>query len=260
MHLSGLNYALWCQEQILSSYFVPVHRSPQYSFYHRGRDVWSRGSMFTPVNSNALSPQPPFSPAARYSSMSQPFLSGSFNADDAPKTRGTGTYFPNMNYHANKERHSPGRPKIAPAYHMPRPQNNGQADLSHDMSSVEKGFHEPGVNPQPVFRGSGRGRLPARLDIPQCASRPAFKAPPANANGILVSPEFGGLEFGSLGPVLVETPTKEHERRLDSSISHSQPVCSPASSSRKSAINSNKERALQSYQLKDEEDFPPLSG
>lgn len=261
MQLNGLNYALWCHEQILSSYFIPIHRSPQYSFYHRGRDVWSRGRMFSPMNSNALSSQPPFSPASRYS-MSQPFISGSFNADDAPKTRGTGTYFPNTNYHANRERHSPGRPKIAlPAYHMPRPQNNNsQADLSHDMSAVEKGFHEPVVNSQLVFRGNGRGRHPARLDIPQWASRPAFKAPPANPDGILNSPKFGGLEFGSLGPVLVETPAKEDERRLDSSTSHSQAVCSPASSSRKSAINSNKERVLQSYQLKDEEDFPPLSG
>lgn len=261
MHFNSLNYALWCHEQTMSSYFLPMHRSPQYSFYHHSKDVWPRGSMFTHINSSLLSPRPPFSPASRYS-VNQPFLSGSYNVDDVPKTRGTGTYFPNTNYHGYRERHSPGRVKNAVSVnHMPRPQTNGHADISHDMSSVEKVSHEPGIHAQPVLGGNGRGRLLARLDIPQWSSRPTAKSP-ANVNGILFPPEFGGLEFGSLGPVSVEAPAKEHVRRLEVSIPHSQPFgfASSGSSSRRSAINSNNERKLQSYQLKDEEDFPPLSG
>ncbi|XP_020693330.1 uncharacterized protein LOC110107409 isoform X1 [Dendrobium catenatum] len=97
------------------------------------------------------------------------------------------------------------------------------------------------------------------LDVPQSPSPHASSASP-NASGT----EFSTLKFGSFGSVSVETPTKEQGSKSDSpiSLSRGSGFTSPASSSQRPAMSSDTGRGSSSepYQLKDEEDFPKLSG
>ncbi|XP_020688609.1 uncharacterized protein LOC110104016 [Dendrobium catenatum] len=245
MHFRSLSYARWCQEQITMTYFLPIHQSPTYA-YHQSRDAWSRGSMYTPMNANGVTPRPPFSPG--YYPINLPFFPSTYGPE--PKPRGTGTYFPNTNHRVYKERQYPGRGKNPmTANQFPRPRINGRADISHDKN-LEKGPHEPATQ----FGGSGRGRPPV-LDIPHLSFRPALKGSP-HANGINLPTDYGRLEFGSLGPVSFGTLS------LENGNSHSQDsgFPNPALIEQRPAIHSNTERSSQSYQLKDEVDFPPLSG
>lgn len=252
IHFRSLSYARWYQEQITGTSFLPIHRSPTYT-YHQNRDSWSPGAMYTPMNANGVTPRPPFSPTA-YFSRNLPFYPSTYVAEDMPKPRGTGTYFPNTNHRVYKERYYPGRGKNPfSANQFPRSRINGRTDISHDKN-FEKGPHEPATRALPTFGGSGRGRPPV-LDIPQSSFRPALKVSP-RANGINLPVDYGRLEFGSLGPVSLGTLP------LENGNSHGQGsgFSNAASIEQKPAINSNRERSSKPYQLKDEADFPPLSG
>ncbi|KAH0460991.1 hypothetical protein IEQ34_008566 [Dendrobium chrysotoxum] len=201
-HLDNLNYAVWYQEKMTNTRFLPMYQSPPYSYYSHGKDVWTDGSQFTVP----LSPRPLLFPAAYYT-MNLPVIPSTYNIDDARRRRGTGTFLPKVDYQKYRER---------------------------------------------LF-----AKHPERLDIPQSSAPHASSASP-NASGT----ESSILQFGSFGPVSVETPTKEHGRKSDSPISDSRGsgFTSPASSSRRPALSSDRGRASEEpYQLKDE-DFPPLSG
>ncbi|XP_020598820.1 uncharacterized protein LOC110038352 isoform X2 [Phalaenopsis equestris] len=251
IHFRSLSYARWCQEQITGTSFLPpMHLSTTYT-YHQCRDSWSHGGMYTSMNANGVTPRPPFSPTAYYP-RNLPFFLGTYGTEDVPKPRGTGTYFPNMNHRVYKERHYPGRGKNPMASNQfPRSRINGRTDISHHK---EKGPHEPATQALPMFGGSGRGRPPV-LDMPHSAFRPAMKGSP-RANRINLQADYGRLEFGSLGPVSLETPPLEN----GNSLSQGSGFSNTASIDQRSTIYSNnRERSLTPYQLKDEADFPPLS-
>ncbi|KAH0459218.1 hypothetical protein IEQ34_012032 [Dendrobium chrysotoxum] len=238
MHFRSLSYARWCQEQITMTYFLPIHQSPTYA-YHQSRDAWSRGSMYTPMNANGVTPRPPFSPG--YYPINVPFLPNTYGTE--PKPRGTGTYFPNTNHRVYKERQYPGRGKNPmTANQFPRPRINGRSDISHDKN-LEKGPHEPATQTIPMFGGSGRGRPPV-LDIPHSSFRPALKGSP-HANGINLPTDYGRLEFGSLGHVSFGTLS------LENGNSHSQDsgFSNPALIEQRPAIHSNRERRISSISL-----------
>ncbi|KAJ0985443.1 hypothetical protein J5N97_003799 [Dioscorea zingiberensis] len=255
-HFRSLLYAQSCQDFMLGGFYFPNHRSspPPY----RSKPSWDalrRQNMFMPVNPNGLVHGPPILPG--HYPVSTPLAAGAYG-EDLHKPRGTGTYFPNTNFRTYKERPSHGRGR-APANHLPRNRNNGRPMTPPDMNLQEKASHDPPPpSLPPSFSGNGRGK-PALLDIPQ-ASRPTMKGVP-HANGF-VFPTESRLEFGSIGSVPLGVSLPESGRRLDSVSPHSQgsgPVNS-ASTVQRSGTNSNTERARQSYQLKDEDDFPPLSG
>ncbi|KAH0462355.1 hypothetical protein IEQ34_009930 [Dendrobium chrysotoxum] len=109
--------------------------------------------------------------------------------------------------------------------------------------SDEEGGLGTFVNWEPTDYQKYRERLfakhPERLDIPQSSAPHASSASP-NASGT----ESSILQFGSFGPVSVETPTKEHGRKSDSPISDSRGsgFTSPASSSRRPASSSDRGR------------------
>ncbi|KAL0919527.1 hypothetical protein M5K25_011625 [Dendrobium thyrsiflorum] len=201
MHLDNLNYAVWHQEKMTNTRFLPMYQLPPYSYYSHGNDVWTDGSQFTVP----LTPMPLLSPAAYYT-MNLPVISSTLNIDDERRRRGTGTFLPKVDYQQYRER---------------------------------------------LF-----GNHPEQLDIPQSSSPHASSAPP-NASGT----EFSTFKFGTFTPVSVETPTEEHGRKSDSPISHSRGsgFTSPASSSRRPAMSSDREGASEPYQLKDEDDFPLLA-
>lgn len=247
LHFRSLAYARWCQEQISGTSFFPIYPSPTYT-YHQSRDAWSRGGIYTPMNGNLMTPRPPFSPTAYYP-RNLPFFSGTYGSEDVPKPRGTGTYFPNTNHRVYKERNysAKGKNPMA-ANQFPRSRINGRTDISHDKNS-EKGPHEPATQVMPMFGGSGRGRPPV-LDIPHLSFRPVLKGLP-HANGTNLPAEYGRVEFGSLGPVSLGTPNSHSQ---DSGFSNA------ASIEQRPTIHSNRERSSMPYQLKDESDFPPLSG
>ncbi|KAG0473573.1 hypothetical protein HPP92_015430 [Vanilla planifolia] len=169
MHMNSLWYAQWCQQQVLSSCFLPIQRSPTNRYLH-GRDPWTHGNTSTAMNSNAISPRPTFSSTSYYSANLL------FISEDVAKPRGTGTYFPNTNYHLYRERHSPGRLK-----------NNGRMD-----ASMEKGSQEQAV---------------------QATTYPSASKAPPNCNGRIHPPECSKLEFGSLGSFSVGSPVTEHGRK-----------------------------------------------
>ncbi|PKA51859.1 hypothetical protein AXF42_Ash008088 [Apostasia shenzhenica] len=252
MHLSSLVYAQWCQEQMIGTYFVPFHRSASFPYRH-GKDVWSRGGMFAHLNVDGLSPKFSFSPIACYPIT----LAGKSGNGDVPKTRGTGTYFPNTNYSAYKERNSLEKVKN-PVTRNPisRALNNGHTDTPQDMNKMDK--VSPGVRAAPMISGNGRERTPRLPDIIPQSPLPLALKSSSHTNGFaLPSHRF---EFGSLGPLSTRSLMQERDRKSDSAPYHGQSSgITGIPSLRRTIVNSNSEWNSQSYQLKDDNDFPPLS-
>ncbi|KAG0467477.1 hypothetical protein HPP92_019057 [Vanilla planifolia] len=258
IHWSSLVYAQCYQAQLMGSYFGPFHWPPSHP-YHQNKEL-SHGNMYAPLNANGAN-RPAFSPTFYYTQINQRFLSRAYGGEDVPKPRGTGTYLPNTRTH--KERHSPGRGKNPMnANQIPRPWNNGRADMSYGMGFIERGPNEAATQTVvPVFGGNGRGKPPL-VDIPKAPSRPALKGSP-HGNVVHTPLDYCNLEFGSLGPVSLVIPTTEHGKKLDfiNSSVQGAGIRNTASSIQSPVINSNssRERSSETYLLK-EDDFPPLSG
>ncbi|KAJ6831704.1 uncharacterized protein M6B38_348035 [Iris pallida] len=162
-----------------------------------------------------------------------------------------------MNYRSNyKERHSPGRGKNpALTNNLSRQRNNGRGETPQDASYQEKSNLEPLEQLQlPVINGTNHGKK-AVVDIAHTV-RPALKE--TNANG----PREGRLEFGSFGSVPLGPSSTEPGKRpvsVSPRTTGSGQVI-PATIVLRPSMSSNHERSTQAYQLKDEGDFPPLTG
>ncbi|PKA57629.1 DNA polymerase sigma subunit [Apostasia shenzhenica] len=233
-HLNSLVYAKWCQEQIIGTYYLPIHQSPSYH-YPRHQDVWNIDSVYTAINANAVLPASPFSPTASYP-INSTFSSSTYGTEDVPKPRGTGTYFPNMNYRANRERHSHGRGKnLVSKNQVSRPENNGRIEASHDTNLLNKSTMLS------TYSGSGHAR-PSSFNAPHSSSRLGMQKGLPQSNGLNVPLELGSLEFGSLGPLPLRAPLPALGRKLDLTNSQQGFGITNTSSLPRSAANSNKER------------------
>ncbi|KAH7672503.1 Polynucleotide adenylyltransferase protein [Dioscorea alata] len=259
IHYRSLLYAQSCHEFMLSGFGYPNHRSspPPY----RGKTSWDafrRPNIYMPVNANGLVHGQPI--LHGHYPVSSPIAPSTYG-EDLQKPRGTGTYFPNansVNYRTYREKPTHGRGR-ASANILPRNRNNGRPMTPPDMSFQEKVSHDPpspSQSPSLGLGGSGRGK-PALLDIPQ-ASRPTVKGVP-QANGLVFPPD-GRVELGSVP--LGWSSLLEPGRRLDSVSPHSQSSASVilTPTAQKFVPSATSERPKQSYQLKDDDDFPPLSG
>lgn len=259
LHTKNLVYVQWSQEYIYG--LVPVFaQSPSYQYGNKNSwDPSQRRGAFSHVNTNGVIPGPPFSPSGTYG-ITSPFVSGSYGIEELPKPRGTGTYFPNTNYHGYKERNSPGRGKNTVAgNHFSRHRNNGRPETTRESNSEEKGGHV--LPPQlqlPVSSGNGRGKT-AMSDMSNSV-RPSLKET-SPSNSLAFSSERE-LEFGSFGPVPLGLTSPEPVRKLDPAIPRTQGsgLTVTAATFQRPLVSSNRERPPQGYQLKDEGDFPPLSG
>ncbi|XP_020252785.1 uncharacterized protein LOC109830042 isoform X2 [Asparagus officinalis] len=232
LHIRNLLYVQWSQEYILST-LLPIYSQAPYQYHNKNSwDHPPRGGAYSPTSS---------------------FVPGAYSIEDLPKPRGTGTYFPNMNYHNTyKERHSPRKGKSSGlSNQFSRHRSNPRAEISINGNLEER-------CEIPVFGGSGRGKgaLPDAFNSSKNSSK---ETSPANS---FAFPAEGGLNFGSFGPVPLEPASPESIRRLDPINPPSQDLglTISASSVQRNSPSSNHERSAQAYQLKDEGDFPPLSG
>ncbi|XP_020101422.1 uncharacterized protein LOC109719259 isoform X2 [Ananas comosus] len=256
LHFTNLLYAQRSQDYVVGpAVFVPYHRPAHVPF--QNKHSWNglhRRNMYPPAAPNGMIPGVPYPPGYYY--VNHPILSSAYGTEDLPKPRGTGTYFPNTNSRSYKERLSPGRGKNSLASnHQLKSRYNGRADMHIDtISSEEAGPELPPIQAQvPARNGHGR---PTFQEIPH-SSRHSPRGV-LHGNGV-VHPQESKLEFGSFGPVQVGVALPEHGNRPDSVHPHTQ-ASGPASPMQRVGINSNRERSAQPYQLKDDGDFPPLSG
>lgn len=95
-HLSSLQYGRWCYEYYFGTppLSMPVALPPQFqrnnSWDAVQRSTHIRLNLFPHISANGIIPRPTFYP------LSPHMISGTgFGVEEMPKTRGTGTYFPN---------------------------------------------------------------------------------------------------------------------------------------------------------------------
>lgn len=140
-----------------------------------------------------------------------------------------------------RERRSQGRVRnLVPGNQWQWVQKGFQVATPHDRSSVVKKSHDPAIQTELVLTGTGHEKPPVQSDASESSSRLTFKLPP-NAIPPL---EYRRLQFGTLSPVSAEVPSREHGQRSGFPIYHSQGsgLSSPASSSLRPAMSSDKER------------------
>ncbi|KAJ4978088.1 hypothetical protein NE237_008868 [Protea cynaroides] len=254
-HLKSLQYGRFCQEYAFCGPLMPF--PPPSSSQFQNMHAWQfKHSMFHHPNANGTVPGPTFYPG-------NPSMvsSGAFGAEEMIKPRGTGTYFPITNHRSYRERPFMGRGRnLAPVSHgqLQRPhRNNDRASTLPETNLAEKGSRELLQPPVPVFPGRGK---PGSLDfIP--SGRPTMKGF-SYANGFSLPSEK--LEFGSLANLPLGARLPDASRQPDPGSPNSQvsmsSLRSPTVQRLRPSLSMNQERvAVQSYHLKDNDDFPPLT-
>ncbi|XP_074570727.1 uncharacterized protein LOC141827395 [Curcuma longa] len=202
-----------------------------------------------------------------------PLISNDYGVKDITKTRGTGTYLPNINSRSYRERHVSGRGRNqVQANHLPRYWRNGHGDSPYYEGSSDERNHVPPPPPiPPSFFGNGHGD-PISTDCPQSPGSAFMVVSPAN--GYPYAPE-GKLEFGNFGPVTTGSLSSGRGGNFESAnaVSRGSGSSIPAltvESPHRSLNNESSDhkklemdemcRLTQPYQLKDDGDFPPLAG
>ncbi|XP_074558461.1 uncharacterized protein LOC141814400 isoform X2 [Curcuma longa] len=248
LYCSNLHHAQEFQECFVNSYLVPVYHAS--SSPYQNRHSWNMQSMY--VGANGLAHMPPLPPSYY---LIPPLISNDYGVKDITKTRGTGTYLPNTNSRSYRERQFSGRGRNQmQANHLPRYHRNGHGDSPSDERN-----HVPPPPPLPAsFLGNDHGDA-ISLDRPKSPG-PAFMVV-SPANGYPYAPE-GKLEFGNFGPVTMGLSSSERGSNLESAnaIDKGSRSSIPASTVERPHRSLNNERLTQPYQLKDDDDFPPLAG
>ncbi|CAA7392929.1 unnamed protein product [Spirodela intermedia] len=221
---------------------------PAYPFYsNHGRDA-QQMNLFPHMNAGGIVARP-FSPAGYYPLGAATFIPGAYALEDVPRTRGTGTYFPNVSHWTHREKRLPGRgrsqPHLGQQTMMPRPWNNSRHMA---VAAGEKANGDKFVQVQlPHSNGGYARRRPAQLDVPPQQQQ---QQQPSSSSNPLLENEF---EFGSLGNIKV------------AAVAAAAPAGTPPPETslpdgEKLKESSANERSGQAYHLKNEEDFPPLGG
>ncbi|CAN6715411.1 unnamed protein product [Malus baccata var. baccata] len=254
-HLNSLNYGRWCYDCELNV-AIPPMAPPLVHPQFQGKKPWDavresvqhRQKAFSQMNVNGVVPRPPFYP------MNPPMLPNgiTFGMEELPKPRGTGTYFPNTNHFKDRPVTPRGRNQAPLRSHR----NNGHAMIpssenytsdrsSRDLSQLQMSLHKGGGK-------SGSSDSPA--------GSPRRKVHPT-ANGSIHSSEKV-VEFGAMGHGPPEGPANGKHTNAGASVGQnsSSDHSSPRMQLTKAELVTDQDRiAAQSYRLKDEEDFPPLS-
>lgn len=237
-HLGSLQYGRLWYDQALNMSIQPVHLHPP-PFFQR-KNAWDairqpmhfRQDIVPHMNVNGVVPRPAFFPINP-----QVMPGTAFGVDEMPKTRGTGTYFPITNHHSYRDRSCQGKGRTHGQLRSPR--TNGRVQTPLDRSPQAQ---------SPVRQGSGKLR-----------SSDSYESSPRGklfkeVNG-LVHPFEKPDEFGSLGHLQVEPPLPERENSRPPD-SGSPPRCE---NGQPMFVLNDDRLAVQSYRLKDDGDFPPLS-
>ncbi|MQL98057.1 hypothetical protein Taro_030762 [Colocasia esculenta] len=247
-HMKNLLFAMGCLDRQPSPLFYnQLHQDPLYQL-----------NMFTHMNANGMVPGP--FPTGSYYPLGATFIPGAFSLEELPRTRGTGTYFPNANHWSYLERRSPGRGRNhASASQSSRSRNNGRASTTADKALADKVSHESTSHAQGHHPNGNVHLRPGQLEAYQASfssSRGLLQS-----NGLASTPD-NGLEFGTFGCVKVATPPSETRRNLDAHAPHGKTsgTTELPSAAQNLGVSSTDERPRRTYHLKNEDDFPPLRG
>ncbi|GKV02277.1 hypothetical protein SLEP1_g14734 [Rubroshorea leprosula] len=243
--LNSLQFGRWFYDSVLSAPVSPVSSSKLLQSKNswdlvRQAMLFSR-SMVPPMNANGIVPRPVYPPLR-----TQLLHGAGFGIEDMPKQRGIGTYFPNMNHYRDKSLPARGRNQ-AP---VRSPRNNGCPITYRESNSPERSSHE--LSPVYSIAHQGASRSGAS-DLRHSAS--ADKMFYSNANGSMHHPDRV-VEFRQVGHVPPATPTPDSSKQSNLGSPHA-----PNSSTVHSTPGTKRpdRMTIQSYRLKDDEDFPPLS-
>ncbi|RWV90483.1 hypothetical protein GW17_00047309 [Ensete ventricosum] len=223
LYFSNLRHAQEFQERISNPYLVPIYQASPSQY--QSKHSWEMQTMYSHIGANGFVSASHFSPSYYVIS---PVICNDYGPKDTTKTRGTGTYLPDMNSRAYREKNSSGRGKNEMlTNHLSRNRKHGHMDTPQYGSLSEERNHWPSPWPQtPTSMGNGYER-PISLDVPQ-SSRPVSTAVP-HGNGYAYPPE-SKLEFGSLGPVTVEVSSPGQGSNLKSVVPASTVESPPKSS------------------------------
>ncbi|XP_024017897.1 uncharacterized protein LOC21404798 [Morus notabilis] len=253
-HLSSLHYGRWCYKYALAASVPSIppiisQFQSKKSWEVIRRSVQLKQSVFSQIN-NGVVPQPTFY------SMNPPLLPGGigFAVEEMPKPRGTGTYFPNMNHYRDR----PMTPRGKNQAPVRSPRNNGRlVTLATENGFPERSGHD---NAQAqIFAHKGYGKS-GSSDDPSDSPRRKVNS---NGNGAMHQPE-PLVEFGSIAHMPSEAPLLRGSWQTNTGLALIQnsgsSLASPGTEKLKPVLSMDKDRiAVQSYALKDEDDFPPLS-
>ncbi|XVE80759.1 hypothetical protein DITRI_Ditri15bG0006100 [Diplodiscus trichospermus] len=254
-HLRSLNYGQLCYDYAFSASVAPIS-SPLVSQF-RGKNSWDVVRQSVPFRRNAISPinANGVVPRQAYYTMQPQMLHGvGFGMEEMQKPRGTGTYFPNPNTNHYRDRSLAARGRNPAPARSPR--NNGRAITSPETNSPERSSHEL-AQVQSLNQGGGK---PGSSDLCHSGSDKALYL---NANGSMPQPDRV-VEFGSIGSLPLGPAPTERSKQHNPGSPHAQNSSAyrPQSATQrpKSAAVVDQDRIpVQSFHLKNEEDFPPLS-
>ncbi|KAL3753427.1 hypothetical protein ACJRO7_000772 [Eucalyptus globulus] len=249
-NMRSLEYGRWCYNFTLSGQLP--HTSPSYfpqfpvknSWEEVRRSVHHRHDVFSQISANGSVTGRPV-----YNIKSPIVANAPFGMEEMSKPRGTGTYFPNTNHY--KDRNSMGRGRNHAPVRSPR--SNGRT-----LTPPETNFSERS-NEYSQTHGKS---WPSDLN-----NGSPIRKPYSTSNGSLQLCE-GSVEFGSFGHQPPATPLPLSLERSKQPISGSAPTSrtsashsTPGAVTEWPSVNGLKQDriSLQSYRLKDEDDFPPLS-
>ncbi|XP_062198371.1 uncharacterized protein LOC133901096 isoform X2 [Phragmites australis] len=271
---NNLLYAQQCQhENPTNQVYYQMLRSPPAQYQNtRSSNGHGRSNAYGYAGTNGVVPGPPYSPGY--------FVFRPFYQTDDPtamraRGRGTGTYFPDPNL--RKDRPSSGRGERGRNHFPPNSyqkfHNHVRRDMPADTRPLDELTQELPL--QIYVPGAYDHGIPSPLMIPVPSPSPqsprdTLKVPthsPSSqvardifhGNGFM-HPQDSKLGFGTLGILPLEATSKDHASRSDSSSNNqaSGPV-SPLSAAKNPEVGSNRLRNGQTYHLKDNGDFPPLS-
>ncbi|CAL5388957.1 unnamed protein product [Camellia sinensis] len=255
-HLHSLQYGWLCYEHSSSVPALPM--IPMLPSQFHSKSSWDvirhayhfKRNGFSNVNANGVIPRPTFY------HMNTLLLPGTtFGAEEMPKPRGTGTYFPNVN-RPPYQNASTGRGRNEGPVRSPR--NNGQAVTPMETNLLDRSSRELSHT---QFSDQGYGKS-GSSDSYECDSPGGTVYPDINS---LLLQSDGVIEFGSAGHVPLAVTLPECSRQLNpaSLLPQTSTQSLPTTGMQKSklALRMNQDRvtAKSLYRLKDEDDFPPLS-
>ncbi|XP_010529933.1 PREDICTED: uncharacterized protein LOC104806642 isoform X2 [Tarenaya hassleriana] len=245
--LNSLRFGYWWLDHLQNCPLSP--QSPPMMSQFRSNNSWEvirrampfRQDVAVPINSNRVVPRQVFYPVNP-----QSIPGTGFGNEELPKSRGTGTYFPNMNHYRDR----PFSPRGRMQHATRSPRNNGRSMMQSEMNFPERGSHKPQFYAHQGGPKNGSYGV-NHTDYPENSS-----FPDAMANGSTYHPHEKVPDFGSTGHLQAGLSSPDSSKQsLDGRdqalglINRPKPI---------PTMRQDRAKATESYHLTDEDDFPPL--
>ncbi|CAN1303324.1 hypothetical protein LINPERPRIM_LOCUS25802 [Linum perenne] len=238
-HLNSLSHGRWCYEYVPTCPITPISPMMFSPFQNKNYGDGMRRPTHYRQTTNGVSPRPVLS------SINPPFLHGAmFGMEEVSKQRGTGTYFPNVNHYRDKSLTPRGSSQVP----LRSPRINGRIATYPEPNFSETSNHE-----LPQSHGHIGGWRRGSADVHHSTSLQIGSY--SNCNGASHLPEFGSI--GHLPLEMGDVGSRGGQLCPDSAVGGD--TSQDAVQSKSTAAVEGNGVSVQSYQLKDEDDFPPLS-